>query len=125
MKQLSFALLQYANDHSQTLPPATDWSTATFPYYKNKQMLQCPSVPNLGEQSYTFSPALGDVNLGTVSDPSTEPMLWDAGLPSGSGPHNLGGNVGYVDGHVKWQKNQTFSPQQASPGAAAPPAGSP
>lgn len=125
VKELGLAAQMYAADYKQTLPPAADWSTATYPYYKNKQLLQCPSVPNLGEQSYTFSPSLGGVNLATLSSPATEPMLWDAGLPSGSGPHNSGGNVGYADGHVKWMKNQAFSQQQASSGAAPPPAGSP
>jgi prepilin-type N-terminal cleavage/methylation domain-containing protein/prepilin-type processing-associated H-X9-DG protein len=49
-KQLSLAILQYAQDYDERLPYYTSssasWYDQVFPYFKSYQLVRCPNMPN-------------------------------------------------------------------------------
>ena len=114
LKQLCLAMLQYAQDHDETFPHADKWCDELMGYMKNEQVLKCPAAPEL-ECGYAFNVALSGKPLATIAEPAQTIILFDSdqGKRNGSaavtaipkpGRHNVGNNVGYVDGHVKWLK---------------------
>ena len=109
LKQISLALLMYAQDNNEHFPPAGDWQVTFYPYIKNQQILVCPSVP--GEQGYAYNHRLDGLALSKVRQPAMLGASWDAGAgPAGVWPppgatanrHNAGDNFGFADGHVTW-----------------------
>ncbi len=42
IRQLGLAMLMYANDWNEQLPPADRWSEVTKPYRRNEALLHCP-----------------------------------------------------------------------------------
>src|SRR5688572_32710390 len=53
LKQLSLAMLMYAQDYDDRLPPAQEWLTAAQPYYKRPTVGNCPTAPGPG--GYAFN----------------------------------------------------------------------
>lgn len=112
VKQLSTALLMYAQDYDERLPPAGAWESGAMPYYKNPRVNVCPS-DSLGAESYAFNAALSGRNTGKIRSAASAPQLFESSLHTYNGndllkswdprhpssPNPLG-VVGYVDGHV-------------------------
>lgn len=109
VKQLSNALLMYASDYDERLPPANVWHDAIFPYVKNEWIWHCPTrkerVP-----SYSYNALLHCRSLTEVGSPKEQPMLFETDVSRRNAadlgvtfitPHNQRGAVGYVDGHVR------------------------
>lgn len=112
LKQLGLAVLQYAQDHDETLPSADKWQDELLPYLKNEQAFRCPVAPEL-ECGYAFNAALSGLPLAQIENPAEMIVIFESaqGVRNASGRpealakrHNEGGNVAYVDGHVKWLK---------------------
>ena len=104
---------------------------AVYPYVKNMQLTVCPSattVGRMGHGSIAFSCPFAQAKLGAIKSPADGPMIMDAnchwinpGASKASGTgfntcngsriattrHNGGLNIGYADGHVKWQNQMT------------------
>jgi len=127
LKQLCLATIMLANDYDETLPvpealtalpippqkplEKEDWVTALEPYFKNREILRCPSAPNL-PVGYAFNRALLGAKLADIPNPAQTVMLFDSDL---GGEHPVGGaealagparhegmvNLGFVDGHVQ------------------------
>ncbi|MEN6346296.1 MAG: DUF1559 domain-containing protein [Armatimonadia bacterium] len=161
LKQLSLAMLMYAQDYDERMvirwyncsAGSLNWRTHFLqPYIKNQQVHVCPST---GYSSYGYNlDYLERQSLASFLSPSETVMLCDvkhsrraansyhgrtdppnnygnpplkpandedekpvAGAPDDSlgddhqrprGLHNGGANIGFVDGHVKWMKTDSF-----------------
>lgn len=95
VKQISLAILQYAQDYDETLPMLYDYGTprngliqSTQPYTKSYQVHDCPSADiksdktsYLGSMSYGYNPYLMNngvaAKLGTISRPAEIVMMGD------------------------------------------------
>ncbi len=132
-KQLSLALLQYAQDYDETFPiqffgwsnvPPT-WRETIVPYVKNDQIYQCPSSR---QWTYEYGMDPNWVYLTTGADygltlplarfirPAETLLMgenrdgdWPVNIPGSTWGaiqlrHNEGANCAFVDGHVKWMK---------------------
>jgi prepilin-type N-terminal cleavage/methylation domain-containing protein/prepilin-type processing-associated H-X9-DG protein len=131
IKQIALGILMYAQDYDERLPLAENWGPQwtpptpqdlrsdniwmhhlIYPYVKNWQIFTCPSTgynTANGGCSYIWNhyDAWGRFHSGQalaqVTEVASAPMVWD--IPySYPGAHNEGINVGYVDGHGKWQR---------------------
>lgn len=101
------ALMMYAQDYDERLPPANRWSDALFPYTKLTFDMPCPSRPKaIGP--YAFNAALDRQLLAKVN-PRT-PLLFESSagqrnhadlLESFTRPHKGKGWVLLGDGAVK------------------------
>lgn len=84
-KQCALALIMYASDYDDVLPPAGDVSSLLMPYLKNADPLQ--------GFTYTFTG-------GPMKD-IQQPAQTELGFVTGNG----GRAVVYADGHVVWRKD--------------------
>jgi prepilin-type N-terminal cleavage/methylation domain-containing protein/prepilin-type processing-associated H-X9-DG protein len=109
------------------------WSNAIYPYIKNTQIFLCPSESwncygvNYGLPRYGANPNGGyvemfgnhsydDVRLADVERPAEIMMISEKGGGGGCqyilstqyyacrDSHNDGGNIAFIDGHVKWMR---------------------
>lgn len=124
LKQLSTALLMYAEDHSGKLPPASSWSVAITAYIKTPDVFQCP---NRKKQrfGYAFNSHLSGARIDDIQSPEKVPLLFETSLdrenatdPAASfqTPYQGIGNVAYADGHVKATRSLPIAePSQVSP----------
>jgi len=104
MKQLGLAVMQYAQDYDEVLPPtynggsttytlpngnqhtgAVLWPTLLYPYVKNTGVYVCPSDPKkwtgtyTGEMSYGMNTFQKGMALATITNPSETMFLAEAG----------------------------------------------
>jgi len=96
VKQIMLAVLQYAQDYDETLPPgalatpgpsdADDWYDLLTPYMKSTQILVCPSVratPSYGWNYQEFGYYYGSfgtgwaTQLGQITSPATTILIGD------------------------------------------------
>jgi hypothetical protein len=108
VKQLSLAVMMYAQDHDEKLPSAAAWQAGTAPYSRDPRALICPEALNL-PSGYAYNRMLNHRSLAAVLLPASTPELYDStlGTPNASdklqsfAPRHLGvGIIGYVDGHI-------------------------
>lgn len=121
VKQLSIATLMYAQDCGERLSLVSNWPERIFPYIRQQNCYRCPSDESTSGAaatspwplSYGMNAALDARQLRDVASPAQTPALCEAHAAQG-GPeiaefrHNMGANVGFVDGHAKWVYEQTF-----------------
>ncbi|HLK56804.1 MAG TPA: hypothetical protein VKU00_09580 [Chthonomonadaceae bacterium] len=130
-KEQGAALLLYALDFDDHLPPAVTWMDASLPYLKRvdsqpnrnntvniDSLRRCPSVQSAGPEDYGYAmnSLLSGPPLSKLKAPETQPLLFDSdwlwrnahapGLTSLANParHNWGSPrdiVTYADGHAK------------------------
>ncbi|MEN6547258.1 MAG: DUF1559 domain-containing protein [Armatimonadia bacterium] len=138
IRQVTTALLSYAQDYDETLPAyyfsysgvVKYWHVPLAPYMKNDQILLCPSAKTI-DPGYGFNyPAIGNIycSLGQVQSPAETIVLGEINksqnpgvtyTPNGTktsqfylqaaARHNDGMNCGYVDGHAKWYGLNTLN----------------
>jgi prepilin-type N-terminal cleavage/methylation domain-containing protein/prepilin-type processing-associated H-X9-DG protein len=108
-KQITNALLLYASDYDDRLPPAPIWQDVLFDYHKCPAILACPTrktkIPGFSYNALLHCRPLSDIHL-----PEEQALVFesDMGRRNASDPcvtfvtpHNKRGHLGYVDGHVK------------------------
>ncbi len=113
VKQLSTAMLMYAQDWDDRFPPAEMWSRELMPYVKNAPIFQCPIAPQISS-GYAMNTRLSKLPLSSMASPASVPGLFDssAGVSDATGrltsftPRHLSdqgafGTVGFADGHAK------------------------
>ncbi len=98
LKQLEMAMLIYATERKEVLPPADSWEEAIAEYIGDAAILTCPKTG----KRYVFNEALGGMDIKHIEDPARTPMLWEPAVDAEGlvGPHMGQFTVGYVDGHV-------------------------
>lgn len=110
IRQLGMALMMYASDFDEVLPPAGRWSDGIVPYLKNRNIFVCPNVPNL-PCGYAFNRAMASRRLAIVGEPHRTVLLFesDLGWNGSGGPEALTGaprhdgqdTFAFADGHAK------------------------
>lgn len=119
VKQLNLALLMYASDNRDTLPPAESWCDLIKPYSGGStEMFGCPSQPP-GKCSYGFNAALSHKRLSEIRNPAQTVLVFSAaqgwnqaGGLSQAVPHihsHNGLTLGFADGHT-----ESANPSRAS-----------
>jgi prepilin-type processing-associated H-X9-DG protein len=132
VKQINLGLLMYCQDWDERFPPKHqagmtggllppppgaqtaygsaispyppgDWRSDIYPYIRNSEILLCPS--SRAPDSYQFNEEMHGVWLGKIVEPQRTLSVYEKGWRDGSSPppHNGGYNVGFVDGHCKWE----------------------
>ncbi len=114
-RYLSRAMLMYAQDHNESLPPNKDWCDLITPYITDKKIFQCPSADsntnNVGKSTtYAYNSHCNHLNILKVNMPSITPMTFDA---KNSKWNQSGGDelvacrhvnktvMSFLDGHVE------------------------
>lgn len=117
VKQLGLAFQMYVEDYDGRFPRSAEWMDSTYPYNKNKSVYHCPSLQATHPSGfgYAFNSSLA---LHTLDKNKTaakvvvlydaSDLLWNANAPGRAGManpprHQGGNNVGFADGHAKWQ----------------------
>jgi len=107
LNQISVALMQYVNMNNGVFPNAATWKQDIQPYLTSPTALVCPASQK-GQESYAYNPQMSGASLAAITNPSTVPLIYDAGYAEGTGPpHDRGWNVMYADGHVSWEQATT------------------
>lgn len=115
-RQTSLALIQYAQDFDQKLPPGAAWMDRTQPYIGNEKSYHCPSVAagNPQNYGYAFDSRTAGKPMNRLPRPPEQTMMLydstnlgrsatDAGtsLPSpGRHGSGTGNDIAYADGHI-------------------------
>lgn len=96
LKQIGLGVLQFSQDHNDTLPAGrtlTQWKSATLPYTKSDNLYVSPST----SQPYSVNPSLGGIALTSITNPASTPMMYESKADVQNGH-----NILFTDGHVKW-----------------------
>jgi len=128
LRQMSIALSLYARDHAGRFPPSDDDLAPLLDrYLPMEESLFCPS-PTAPEPYYPVKPSVpqfavvkGDYGYEAGRCDDDEPWTFLA-CDDVVGRHNEGANCLFVDGHVKWIKDEkwgdfTPGPQEPQPDA--------
>lgn len=118
LKQLSLGMIQYAQDHDETLPDAEHWMDELLPYVKNENLFHDPSSPADQPYGYAFNKALSKAKLAQFDAPANTVLLFESTLgvrnaaDTGQsvprpGRYSGGTDYAFADGHVKWQAEGT------------------
>ncbi len=113
VKQLNLALIMYANDHKDVLPPADEWCDLIKPYTGGSEvMYHCVAQPQ-GRCSYSFNASLSNRKVTEITAPARTVLIFSSaeGWNQSGGsenvkPHQHGGRVvslGFADGHAELQ----------------------
>ena len=113
LKQIGLGIMQYAQDHANTLPDADKWVDEIMPYVKSEMLFHDPQAPAGQKWSYAYNTALSGVRIGAVNTPASTVIVFESTLGTknasdggASVPHpgwyKNGADYGFVDGHVKW-----------------------
>jgi len=111
VRQLTLAAHMYMHDAEGALPGET-WAEQLFPYLKNRQLLRCPSRPDL-PVGYAMNEKLLGAWKADIKRPTETVLLFESNIggdnPIGGsddvpeeGVHLGGIVVGFVFGNVKW-----------------------
>ncbi len=98
MRALSGALLIYAGDWDNTLPPDTRWyneAQTRLGFDKKGRVIRCPASES--PYTYALNCSLGALSLSKVSEPAATVMLFEC---DASGP-NASGNKEFVTREVR------------------------
>jgi prepilin-type processing-associated H-X9-DG protein len=102
LRQIATAMLSYAQDYDEVLPPAdADWQEVLMPYVRNSAVFHCPAAE--GEHSYFPNPEVLGHSLADFDEPSALAIVFES--DDGESVvyrHNGGANYAFVDGHAKW-----------------------
>lgn len=112
LKMVGLALIMYADDNDDVLPPANRWKEAVRlgigqlspPQPSVHKMLHCP----LTKKPYIFNDRLAGKRIEDIAHPTGVPLAWDAPDRAGRAPHTgvlnrtRSLNVVFLDGHGDW-----------------------
>lgn len=139
VKQISLAILMYAQDYDEILPRGWTaisggvcqvnnypWRLAVMPYVKNWQLFYCPSAPNLGCQIYGINPNASNRALAMITQPAsmclvTEAGRWSTPVPGDRlDPVSWGPPAGGAHWQVAWPGSAQYEGTGCNPCARRP-----
>lgn len=101
------------------LPPTVNWTHSLYDYILDRRGLDalfCPSeeanLPRLKRRRVVHNSSYSYVNPHErrfTGDETTTAVYWDTMGGIGRAAHPGGGNVGYLDGHVRWLPAQRWT----------------
>ncbi len=108
--RLIAAVLQYAQDHHDTLPSDTRWQADIQPYGIRTEDFDCPASPRVGTADHAeigFGWWMSGAALSDWPVPTHIPVLGDSETPIlgsslGMRRHEGGAVLAFLDGHVSW-----------------------
>lgn len=116
LKSLSMAMLNYAHDHDDRLPPSTSWSST--PYVINLHALHCPKDDPQDLVSYDMPKRWSSASVAdTPVAPGLMVLLYDSDAAGPAYRHNDGCNVAFVDSHVRWISQALLTPKMVVSGS--------
>lgn len=119
VKNLSRAVLLYAQDNDEHFPLGSEWMDRITKYQPNDKFYHCPSAAGVKTVrfGYAFNSDLAEQSLEKVDDPRQVPMIYDSSnlsrnatdavtsLPNPPRHDSHRGNViGYVDGRARFER---------------------
>ena len=116
LKQIAFAMAQYAQDYDHKYPLAKSWVNVLKPYFQNEQVFKCPSVTSAQGYGYAFNSKLSTKSMAIVFSPAETVSIYETSVLKrnayGLGEnrafrHQGGANYAFADGHVKWFASST------------------
>lgn len=108
LTQLTLSVRFYVEDHDGVLPNATNWRQEIAPYLLGDSSTFVCAASGRKQDSYEFNSALSGRAVDTISQRDKTPMIYEAGLRQGQGPHRDGGYIAYVNGDVEWVAADSF-----------------
>ena len=118
VKQISTCMMMYSGENDDTLPASRKWVEAVSVYLHNDGILQCPSEKTHGT-CYAMNNKLSKITIKNIKNPINTVMIFDSNPminPNGDKEllpyperHNMGNNIGFVDGHVKVMLNDDLA----------------
>ncbi|MEN6549018.1 MAG: DUF1559 domain-containing protein [Armatimonadia bacterium] len=116
MKCLSLAMLNYARDYDDRLPPSTSW--ASTPYIASRQVLRCPEDGQHDLVSYNMPKRWSNASVAdTPVSAELMVLLYESDAIGPAYRHNDGCNVAFVDGHVRWISQDLLTPEMVVSGS--------
>ena len=110
-KQIALAVLIYAGDNNDVLPPAINWCDAIQKNMGSPTPFQCPTGDPSQRSHYGFNARLGGLDDKKLANPASVVMIFeiDGGWNVSGGPellpkssrHGKAIAVGFADGHVE------------------------
>ena len=79
LHSLCSAMMMYAQDNADILPPAGAWSDAISEYVTNRSVFVCPTAPQR-RSGYAFNRFLGGVRVSDIADPENTVLLYESDL---------------------------------------------
>ncbi|MHB1457911.1 MAG: hypothetical protein ACYC0V_13455 [Armatimonadota bacterium] len=112
LRNLSQAVIMYLQDNDG-YPLEANWQIPLVDYVDNLNNYTCPSDQGIRPKKNTKDHSISAVsywyqNPGTGSDESSVYIFGDRIYPNYSGNHDLGGNISFLDGHVKWRTSEQW-----------------
>lgn len=125
LKQISLAMIMYAQDYDEHYPPAARWVDAITPYltaglhtHEERQrvidsVFHDPSAPKSQKWSYAFNSNLSGLTLAQMDSPATTVLLFESNANTKNaadtgesiprpGRHSGGTDYALADGHCLW-----------------------
>ena len=112
LKQIALGVEQYKQDYDSLYPASitaisgVPSASPLQPYLKSTQIFSCPSDSTAVDTLSSYDNNIGIFSAGGTNESAldktaTLPMMWD---DRSSTSHFEGLNIGYADGHVKYQR---------------------
>ena len=111
VRQLTLAVMIYANDNKGVLPPATNWCDAIQPNVGSPRTFQCLSGDQSQRSQYGLNARLAGLGDTNFVNPATLVLVFeiDGGWNATGGPellpkssrHGKGVVIGFADGHAE------------------------
>lgn len=108
LRNLSQAITMYSQENDGLYPPEKNWEIPLVQYVDSLNDYSCPSDTGIRPKKKAEDKTISNVSYWYLkpesdsSDHSSVFVFGDRVYPNYSGNHNLGGNVSYLDGHVRW-----------------------
>ncbi len=102
VKELTRAIMAYAQDYDDTLPADGAWLARLAAASAGRLNTHCPSDEATSGPSYGMPIGLAGVTVPKLRGPSSQVLLYDANGPFLAPRHERGANVGFLDGSVRF-----------------------
>ena len=117
LKRIALGIIQYVQDHNNTLPDAAHWADEIMPYVKSEAIFHDPSAPDTQKWSYAYNSTLSHQPLSKLDAPADTVMLFesttgtknasDAGTSVPVPGRHGGTDYALADSHIKWLPDNT------------------
>lgn len=113
LRSLSQAITMYLQD-SDGYPLDGNWQIPLVEYVESLSDYTCPSDSGIRPKTKLEAHSIANVSYWYVrprsgsDDTSSIFVFGDRVYPNYNGNHNLGGNVSFLDGHVRWRNAEQW-----------------